>query len=170
MKKQINPAIKAHLIRGAFYLLLLLAVCAIPFALGQSRSRGTTKPGVVKPTVLPNLTSLSSTISTAHAVPANPDFAPPGVIQGQLSSVHTSGPATLASGAVDASGAPVVKNLLSPLVPVGGCGTPGPWATATPGPPARYRAGGCTDGTNIYVYGGGDSTGGYLTTSGVGIR
>src|SRR5882762_812529 len=35
MKKQINPSIKAHLIRSAFYLLLLLAVCAIPFALGQ---------------------------------------------------------------------------------------------------------------------------------------
>src|SRR6476646_1003793 len=33
MKKQINPTIKAHLIRGAFYLILLLAVCAIPFAL-----------------------------------------------------------------------------------------------------------------------------------------
>ena len=41
MKKQINPTIKAYLIRGAFYLLLLLAVCAIPFALAQSRSRGT---------------------------------------------------------------------------------------------------------------------------------
>ena len=47
MKKQINPTIKAHLIRGAFYLLLLVAVCAIPFALAQSRSRGTTKRGVV---------------------------------------------------------------------------------------------------------------------------
>ena len=35
MKKQFNPPIKAHLIRGAFYLLLLLAVCAIPFALAQ---------------------------------------------------------------------------------------------------------------------------------------
>ena len=35
MKKQINPTIKAHLIRGAFYLLLLLAVCAIPFALAR---------------------------------------------------------------------------------------------------------------------------------------
>src|SRR4029077_4318534 len=35
MKKQINPTIKAHLIRGAFYVLLLLAVCVIPFALGQ---------------------------------------------------------------------------------------------------------------------------------------
>src|SRR5438874_3606784 len=35
MKKQINPSNKAHLIRGAFYLLLLLAVCVIPFALAQ---------------------------------------------------------------------------------------------------------------------------------------
>ena len=35
MKKQINPTIKAHLIRAAFYLLLLLAVCAIPFALAR---------------------------------------------------------------------------------------------------------------------------------------
>ena len=35
MKKQINPTIKAHLIRGAVYLLLLVAVCAIPFALAQ---------------------------------------------------------------------------------------------------------------------------------------
>ena len=49
MKKQINPTTKAHLIRGAFYLLLLLAVCAIPFALAQSRSRGTTKPGAAAP-------------------------------------------------------------------------------------------------------------------------
>ena len=48
MKKQINPTIKAHLIRGAFYLLLLTAVCAIPFALAQSRSRGTTKRPVTK--------------------------------------------------------------------------------------------------------------------------
>ena len=41
MKKQINPTIKAHLIRGAFYLLLLVAVCAIPFAL----ARETRPPG-----------------------------------------------------------------------------------------------------------------------------
>src|SRR5437867_5009778 len=46
MKKQTDPNIKAHLLRGAFYLLLLVAVCAIPFALAQSRSRGTAKPSV----------------------------------------------------------------------------------------------------------------------------
>jgi hypothetical protein len=31
MKKQISPNVKAYLVRGAFYLLLLLAVCVIPF-------------------------------------------------------------------------------------------------------------------------------------------
>jgi hypothetical protein len=38
MKKQINPAIKAHLLRSAFFLLLFLAVCVIPFALGQRQT------------------------------------------------------------------------------------------------------------------------------------
>ena len=55
MKKQINPTIKAHLIRGAFYLLLLLAVCAIPFALAQSRSRGTSKQSLAKPNAPANM-------------------------------------------------------------------------------------------------------------------
>jgi len=47
MKKQINPTIKAHLIRGAFYLLLLIAVCAIPFALAQRNA--TKRPVTVRP-------------------------------------------------------------------------------------------------------------------------
>src|SRR5436190_2970411 len=45
MKKQINPTVNAHLIRGAFYFLLLLAVCAIPFALAQ---RDTNKRSAAK--------------------------------------------------------------------------------------------------------------------------
>src|SRR4030095_12471895 len=32
--------------------------------------------------------------------------------------------------------------------------------TSATGPAARYRAGACTDGTFVYVYGGGDSVGG----------
>ena len=35
MKKQNNQSIKAHLIRSALYVLLLVAVCVIPFALAQ---------------------------------------------------------------------------------------------------------------------------------------
>ena len=40
MKKQTNPTIKAHLIRSAFYVLLLLVVCVIPFALAQRNTGG----------------------------------------------------------------------------------------------------------------------------------
>src|SRR4051794_25397743 len=45
MKKQIHPTIKAHLIRGAFYLLLLVAVCAIPFALAQRNMKQNSAAG-----------------------------------------------------------------------------------------------------------------------------
>src|SRR5882724_5042023 len=46
MKKQINPSIEAQILRSAFILLSLLAACAIPFALAQSRNRGTAKRSV----------------------------------------------------------------------------------------------------------------------------
>src|ERR1043166_1205810 len=52
MNKQINPTIKAHLIRGGFYLLLLIAVSAIPFALAQ---RNATNRGVRNPASNSNL-------------------------------------------------------------------------------------------------------------------
>jgi hypothetical protein len=47
MKKQINPNVKAHLIRGAFYLLLLLAVCVIPFGLAQRTTAKGNRPAHV---------------------------------------------------------------------------------------------------------------------------
>src|SRR5215468_9687371 len=55
MKKQTNPTIKAYLIRGAFYLLLLLAVCAIPFVLAErAGNRQMTKPFASKQTAAAN--------------------------------------------------------------------------------------------------------------------
>ena len=47
MKKQINLSTKAHLLRGAFYLLLLLAVCVIPFALAQRTTAKGNRPANV---------------------------------------------------------------------------------------------------------------------------
>jgi hypothetical protein len=38
-QRQTAPSIKAHLIRGAFYVLLLISVSTIPFALGQRQAR-----------------------------------------------------------------------------------------------------------------------------------
>ncbi len=66
MKKQINPNIKAHLIRGAFYLLLLIAACAIPFALAQ---RNVAKQGVAKQAAKSNAihAQKSSTLTSAPA-------------------------------------------------------------------------------------------------------
>jgi N-acetylneuraminic acid mutarotase len=145
MKKQINPTIKAHLLRGAFYLLVLLAVCAIPFALAQSRSRGNTSPSIAKPAV-------------NYTVHNNPDFAPPGISQGQSVNLRAGGAAPVATGAIDASG--VVNNLLAPMFP-GTC-LPGTWSTSTTGPATRYRAGGTTDGTYVYVYGGSNASAQYL--------
>src|SRR5213076_1370316 len=46
MKKQINPSIKAQILRSAFILLSLVAVSAIPFALAHPRSPGTAKRSV----------------------------------------------------------------------------------------------------------------------------
>jgi N-acetylneuraminic acid mutarotase len=39
---------------------------------------------------------------------------------------------------------------------------PGAWVAATTGPSARYRAGGTSDGTYVYVYGGGNAAAEYL--------
>src|SRR5262249_2453536 len=62
MKKQLNSNIKAHLTRGAFYLLLLLAVCAIPFKLAQSR------PPAAKRSV--NNPAADSTLNHVQSQPA----------------------------------------------------------------------------------------------------
>ena len=42
MKKQTNPTIKAQIARSAFYLLLLLGICVIPFALANRSFDGRT--------------------------------------------------------------------------------------------------------------------------------
>src|SRR5437870_4044760 len=101
MKKQIKPSIKAHLLRGAFYLLLLVAVCAIPFALAQ---RDTTKRSVVssqaQSNVIPNL---------ADVPPAS------GVVQTRENAVMPSrASSSVASGA---TGGSAVKNLPLPKYP-----------------------------------------------------
>ena len=59
MKKQINPTIKAHLVRGAFYLLLLLAVCAIPLALAQSLAKPPAKPSLTRSATGPNVSGIA---------------------------------------------------------------------------------------------------------------
>src|SRR6266516_1357118 len=112
MKKQINPTIKAHLIRSAFYLLLLVAVCAIPFALAQSRSRGTAKRSAAKPSIQQNVT-------------ANRDFS------------RATGPATLpdaASGIVGKTSGPTLPR--TSQIPLASSGAIGGHVVQVPPLPA----------------------------------
>jgi Kelch motif/Galactose oxidase, central domain len=71
MKKQINPTIKAHLIRSAFYVLLLLAVCVIPFALAQ---RNTIKRSEAKPKAAAAVPG--SRVARTTDVPQAPNLSP----------------------------------------------------------------------------------------------
>ena len=55
--KRVSRILKAHLIRGAFYLLFLLALCAIPFSLAQ---RTTAKQNTVGSTMQLSINSSDS--------------------------------------------------------------------------------------------------------------
>jgi len=62
MKKQNNRTIKAHFIRSALYVLLLLAVCVIPFALAQRNANNRSAPATNR-----NFNTATATPSTEAA-------------------------------------------------------------------------------------------------------
>ena len=85
MKKQINPNVKAHLVRGAFYLLLLFAVCVTPFARGQQNT-----------TQLPSMSSDSDVSTASHAL-AVPIFPTGGILWNQYNNPATQSPVSIGS-------------------------------------------------------------------------
>lgn len=93
----------------------------------------------VRPALAQSKGTKASSKETERISPSrNPDKAPPGVV-------------------AKSESFPRVQNGIN--APTDTC-VPGPWATsATVGPSARYRHGAVTDGTFVYVFGGGDSTG-----------
>ncbi len=145
MKKHINLSIEAYLLQGAFYSLLLLAACAISFALAQENSAnhgGAKHATLAKPGK--QLTNKADSTAQRFTPTASADAAPPGHASKPL--VQT--PRTETPVSLSATGT-------SNLCPEG-------WNTSTTGPPERYRGGACTDGTFVYVYGGSDSGANYL--------
>src|SRR5438094_4340519 len=96
MKKQTKHSIKAHLLWSALILLALLAVCAIPFTLAQSRSRGTSKQSVATPAAKTNAPANMYNPQVANrADGAVSDQPLPNISQtgqSQLSNEATSGP------------------------------------------------------------------------------
>src|SRR5437762_2983369 len=128
MKKQTNPNIKAHLLRGAFYLLLLVGICAIPFALAE---RNTIKLG--KPALRQVIAGTSEAADS---------------IQNHNLSMPVRIPAALAQTGVDA-----LKALLKPRIPGGTC-IPA-WQPGPDQPPARYAFQAALGTDNmLYVAGG----------------
>src|SRR5262249_32818235 len=93
MKKQINPTIKAHLIRSAFYIILLLAVCVIPFALAQ---RTTTKRAVTSSKVAANNARMAADAKSVAGGTRAPGslgaYAQPGTAPAVRSSHFSRGP------------------------------------------------------------------------------
>jgi hypothetical protein len=92
LKKHINPSSKAHLLRGTFYLLLLLAACMIPFALAQ---RTTGKQSTVGSTMQLPITS-SDSDRDANALP-RPEFPTGGVLWDQYNNPATEPPINIGS-------------------------------------------------------------------------
>ena len=69
MKATISSTIKAHLFRGAFYLLLLVGVCVIPFALVQRTTAKGNRPATtitVTTTADSGPGSLRQALAVAH--------------------------------------------------------------------------------------------------------
>ena len=88
MKRQINPTIKAHLLRSALIVLPLLAVCVVPFALAQRTYRGKpdelhgsrTQSRIVLPTCrllinegFDDITNLPGWVLINHSEPLGPN-------------------------------------------------------------------------------------------------
>lgn len=114
MKKQVHPTIKAYLIRSAFYILLLPAVCVIPFALAQ---RNTTEGGVTAQTQAANKPQAAANwaVTEVPAVSADPDDAPPVTDQSLLA--HDVRPNAPASPLPKVSSDPSVRPILVKPIP-----------------------------------------------------
>ncbi len=143
MKKQINPTIKAHLIRSAFYVLLLLAVCVIPFALGQrnSNNRG-------------GHAALAASAPTKNVAPVVSDYlkAPtaPSSVRFSWEMPHL---ATKLSGwpmVTGQTGARAIRVPLKPERPAGTC----TWSIVANYPLVIESPSVCSDGTFGYAAGG----------------
>ena len=152
MKKQINPTIKAHLLRSGFYVILLSAVCVIPFALGQ---RDTTGRNFAK-RVSPSVSSAPGWVSPAlssWSIVANY----PAVIQSPA--VSTDGTYAYSGGGSDN------------FVPIDGFYRYDPvadmWTTLASLPQALFdaRATYATSVNKIYVFGGLDAGSNVLNTT-----
>src|SRR2546428_754629 len=117
MKKQINPSIKAHLLWSPLMLLSLLAICAIPFALAQSHSRGTAKPNVTNPAMQRVPFATAGPRETAYEL-TNGFHTIPSVFIFTVTNTNDTGPGSLRQAITDANvtGGTITFNIPGPGV------------------------------------------------------
>ena len=138
MKRHSNAAIKAHFIRGAFYLLPLFAVCVVPFALAQQNGKGSAANSKLTTTMKlagaeaqpPALTSL---VGGPHKPSAGESVLPYGLRPSP-------------DGGIPAP-TPTASPTCSP-------GNAGPWVMASPYPTPNDRYGFAQTSTHFYVFAG----------------
>jgi len=146
MKKQINPTIKAHLLRGAFYLLLLVGICAIPFALAQRGNVKQSKQFQKAPGKFRKVTSPDNV--------QTPDLSPWTIVVPYPEILESPAVASDGTYAYSATGlANPISNGLYRYDPVADS-----WTTLAPAPEALYGARAAYAGNvnKVYVFGGED--------------
>jgi N-acetylneuraminic acid mutarotase len=144
MKKQLNPNIKAHLIRSAFYVLLLLAVCLIPFALGQRNSNNRGGHAALAPSApTKNVAPVASDYPKAPAAPSSRRFSP------EMQHLATKLPPgwPMVTGQ---TGTRAIRVPLKPTRPAGSC----TWSIVANYPETLESPAVCSDGTVAYSAGG----------------
>jgi hypothetical protein len=147
MKKQTDSNTKAHIIRSAFYVLLLLAVWVIPFALGQRNSNNGGGHA-----------ALAVSAPTKNAAPVASDYlkvpTAPSSVRFSWETQHLA--TKLLAGwpmVTGQTGARAIRVAPNPKSPGGSC----TWSIVAPYPLIIESPSVCSDGTFAYAAGGRDA-------------
>ena len=153
MKKQTNPDIKAYLLRSAFYVLVLLAVCVIPFALGKRNSNnGGGHAALAASALTKNVAPVASDYLKVPSAPSSLRFRweTPHLAKKLLGRPMVTAP----------TGAREIRVPLKPEAPAGSCA----WSIVANYPELVESPAVCSDGTFVYSAGGslnGEPTAGF---------
>src|SRR5215470_16427709 len=149
MKKQINSDTKAHLLRSAFYVLLLLAVCVIPFALAQRKSNNRGGDAALAASApKQNVAPVASDYLKMPTAPLSVRWSPEQ--RQQFAKRLLAGWSMIA----DQTGPRAIRVPLKPKGPAGAC----TWSIVAPYPLVIESPAVCSNGTFAYAAGGTDGS------------